>query len=97
MNRFRKNWRQVVGVLLTLGFILLAFSGYLTTLLRGVMDPFVQVQSMVSERFSNAMQFFTIPREVTELQAENQSLKAEVALPVSGHIRNPGGSGAWNH
>ena len=26
------------------------------------------------------MQFFTIPREVTELQAENQSLKAEVAL-----------------
>ncbi|AOH43795.1 rod shape-determining protein MreC [Anaerolineaceae bacterium oral taxon 439] len=80
MNRFRKNWRQVVGVLLTLGFILLAFSGYLTTLLRGVMDPFVQVQSMVSERFSNAMQFFTIPREVTELQAENQSLKAEVAL-----------------
>lgn len=65
---------------MTLGFILLAFSGYLTTMLSGLMDPMIGIQTIVSERFSNIVTFFTIPREVTQLQAENQALLEEVAL-----------------
>lgn len=80
MKRIKNSWRQIVGFLLTLGFILLAFSGYLTTMLSGLMDPMIGIQTVVSERFSNIVTFFTIPREVTQLQAENQALLEEVAL-----------------
>lgn len=80
MKRIKNSWRQIVGFLLTLGFILLAFSGYLTTMLSGLMDPMIGIQTIVSERFSNIVTFFTIPREVTQLQAENQALLEEVAL-----------------
>lgn len=80
MKRIKNSWRQIVGFLLTLGFILLAFSGYLTTMLSGLMDPMIEIQTIVSERFSNIVTFFTIPREVTQLQAENQALLEEVAL-----------------
>lgn len=80
MKRIKNSWRQIVGFMLTLGFILLAFSGYLTTILGGVMDPLIGIQTAVSDRFSNIVTFFTIPRDVTQLQAENQALLEEVAL-----------------
>lgn len=87
MKKVFQNYRQIIAVMFTLGFIFLAFSGYLTTIFGFLMDPIVGVQTIVSERFSTAMNFFTIPRDVTELQAENRSLKEEVALLRTGIIQ----------
>lgn len=87
MKKVLQNYRQIIAVMFTLGFIFLAFSGYLTTIFGFLMDPIVGVQTIVSERFSTAMNFFTIPRDVTELQAENRSLKEEVALLRTGIIQ----------
>lgn len=80
MKKFYKNWRQAVLVMITLGFILLAFSGYLSSLFSVVMDPLLQIQTVVSERVAAIFEFFTIPREVTELQAENRGLQEQVAM-----------------
>lgn len=80
MKKILQNYRQVIAVMMTLGFIFFSFSGYLTTVFSFLMDPIVGVQTAVSERFSTVMNFFTIPRGVTELQAENRALQEEVAL-----------------
>lgn len=87
MKKVLQNHRQIIAVMFTLGFIFLAFSGYLTTIFGFLMDPIVGVQTVVSERFSTVVNFFTIPRDVTELQAENRSLKEEVALLRTGIIQ----------
>lgn len=87
MKKVFQNYRQIIAVMFTLGFIFLAFSGYLTTIFGFLMDPIVGVQTVVSERFSTVVNFFTIPRDVTELQAENRSLKEEVALLRTGIIQ----------
>ncbi len=87
MKKVLQNYRQIIAVMFTLGFIFLAFSGYLTTIFGFLMDPIVGVQTVVSERFSTVVNFFTIPRDVTELQAENRSLKEEVALLRTGIIQ----------
>lgn len=43
------------------------------------MDPFVKAQGWISSQFMAVYDFFTLPREVTDLMAENAELKNEVA------------------
>jgi len=74
-----RTLRTVVLTLVIVGFILLAFSGFLRPVFGKVLDPFVRVQAWISSRFLAVYDFFTLPRDVTELMAENAALKNEVS------------------
>jgi rod shape-determining protein MreC len=79
--RFENNrtLRTVVISLVIVGVILLALSGVLRPVLGKVMDPFVRVQGWISNQFMAIYDFFTLPREVTDLMAENSQLRNEVS------------------
>lgn len=74
-----RTLRTIVVILIAVGVVLLAFSGVLRPVLGKIMDPFVKVQSWVSTQFMAIYDFFTLPRDVTELMAENSELKNEVS------------------
>ncbi|MHB8806545.1 MAG: rod shape-determining protein MreC [Anaerolineaceae bacterium] len=74
-----RTFRTAVTALIILGVILLAFSGFLRPLLGVIMDPFVKVQGWISNQFMAVYDFFTLPRDVTDLMAENAELKNEVS------------------
>ncbi len=58
----------------------MALSGFLTQSLSGLIDPIIQVQKWTAERIQTVYEFFTIPRDVTQLRAENQALQEQVSL-----------------
>ena len=66
-------------VFLVIGILFLAVSGFLRPILGIVMDPFVAAQRWLSERFMAVYDFFTLPRNVTELIQRNSELENEVA------------------
>jgi len=74
-----RTLRTIVTGLVIMGVILLAFSGILRPVLGAVMDPFVKVQGWISNQFMAIYDFFTLPRDVTDLMAENSELKNEVS------------------
>jgi rod shape-determining protein MreC len=71
--------RNAVVVFLIIGILFLALSGFLRPILGVVMDPFVAAQRWLSERFMAVYDFFTLPRDVTELIQRNSELEDEVA------------------
>ena len=71
--------RNAVVVFLVIGLLFMAISGYLRPVLGVIMDPFVSAQRWLSERFMAVYDFFTLPRNVTELIQRNQELENEVA------------------
>lgn len=62
-----------------LGIILLSFGGILRPLLGTLMDPFISSQRWLSERFITLYDFFTLPRDVTDLIKRNNELENEVS------------------
>ena len=80
MDKYTRNWRKIVLVLLIAGMILLALSGFLTQVLGNAINPIIDVQKWVAERVQIIYEFFTIPRDVTQLRAENQALQDQVSL-----------------
>lgn len=80
MNNVKKNWQKIVAILIISGVIFLALSGFLTQSLSGLIDPIIQVQKWTAERIQTVYEFFTIPRDVTHLRAENQALQEQVSL-----------------
>ena len=71
--------RNVVAVLFIIGLILLSLGGVLRPFLGIIMDPFVTAQRWMSERFMAVYDFFTLPRDVTELLQRNAQLENEVS------------------
>jgi rod shape-determining protein MreC len=71
--------RNVVAVLFIIGLILLSLGGILRPFLGIIMDPFVTAQRWLSERFMAVYDFFTLPRDVTELLQRNAQLENEVS------------------
>lgn len=71
--------RNAVIVLLVIGIILLALGGILRPILSVVMNPFIAAQRWLSERFMMVYDFFTLPRDVTDLLARNAQLEDEVS------------------
>jgi rod shape-determining protein MreC len=71
--------RNIVVVLLVVGIIFLALGGILRPALGIIMDPFVAAQRWLSKRFTAVYDFFTLPRNVTELIQENDQLTNEVS------------------
>lgn len=74
-----RTLRTIVIILVVVGIILLAFSGILRPVFGRVMDPFVKLQGWLSTQFLTVYDFFTLPRDVTDLIAENTALKNEVS------------------
>ena len=71
--------RNVVAVLFIVGLILLSLGGVIRPFLGIIMDPFVTAQRWISERFMAVYDFFTLPRDVTELLQRNAQLENEVS------------------
>ena len=74
-----RTLRNVVAVLFVIGLILLSLGGVLRPFLGLIMDPFVTTQRWISERFMAVYDFFTLPRDVTELLQRNAQLENEVS------------------
>jgi rod shape-determining protein MreC len=53
--------------------------GFLRPILGVVMDPFISAQRWLSERFLGLYDFFTLPRNVTDLIQKNTALEDEVS------------------
>ncbi len=80
MKRLSPNTlRNAVVIFLIVGLLFMAISGFLRPVLGVVMDPFVSAQRWLSERFMAVYDFFTLPRNVTELIQRNNELENEVA------------------
>ena len=71
--------RSAVIVLLIIGVIFLALGGFLRAILSVVMDPFIASQRWLSQRFLAVYDFFTLPRDVTDLLQRNAQLEDEVS------------------
>ena len=71
--------RNVVAILFIIGLLLLSLGGVLRPFLGIVMDPFVTAQRWLSERFMAVYDFFTLPRDITELLKRNAQLENEVS------------------
>jgi rod shape-determining protein MreC len=74
-----RNLRNMIVIFLAAGILLLAISGFLRPMLGTIMDPFVSTQRWLSERFMAVYDFFTLPRDVTDLLARNAQLENEVS------------------
>lgn len=74
-----KKLRNFIAIMVVVGLIFLALSGILRPILGMVMDPFIAFQRWTSERFMVLYDFFTLPRDVTELLQRNAQLENEVS------------------
>ena len=71
--------RTIVIVIVAIGLILLAISGYFSPFTQLVLSPIVGAQTWLSEQFLSIQNILSTPREVTELLQRNAALEAEVA------------------
>lgn len=74
-----RTLRYVVAFLFIIGLILLSLGGVIRPFLGIVMDPFVKAQRWLSERYMAVYDFFTLPRDVTELLQRNAQLENELS------------------
>lgn len=79
-RRFLENWRKLTVFVIVIGIILLALSGFLTTILNQFIDPIIKLQTWFSERVQVVYEFITVPRDVVSLRQENQQLQDTVSL-----------------
>lgn len=74
-----KNIRNAIIVMVVIGVLLLAVSGFLTPVFSLSLDPLISTQSWLSQRYTAFRDFFTSPRDMASLQAQNAQLENEVA------------------
>jgi rod shape-determining protein MreC len=74
-----KNIQWFIFFLLAGGVILLALAGYLKPVIGIASDPFISFQRYVATRTQAIIEFFTVPRDMASLRAQNSSLEDEVA------------------
>ncbi|MCU0485339.1 MAG: rod shape-determining protein MreC [Anaerolineales bacterium] len=83
--RKTNRWQLIFGILVAVGLVALAISGYLTPLTRLVVQPVVGVQTWLAERVQAVKEFTTAPSDlallrqrIANLEAENSRLQIEV-------------------
>jgi rod shape-determining protein MreC len=69
----------IAGAVIVLGILLLALGGILRPVIGVVMDPIVAAQRWLSERVMSVVDFFTLPRDVTNLLQRNVTLENEIS------------------
>lgn len=65
--------------LVAIGIILLALSGYLNPIIGAASSPLISFQRYISTRTQAIIEFFTVPRDMASLRAQNAALENEVA------------------
>jgi rod shape-determining protein MreC len=68
-----------VILLIVLGILLLALSGFLNTTFQTAMEPVLSIQSWISSRYQAIYEFLTVPRDVATLRQRNAELENEIA------------------
>jgi rod shape-determining protein MreC len=71
--------KTIILTLIAVGLIALALGGYLTSLSRVALNPFVAIQTWISTRFQAIQDFIQSPSDVSRLRQDNARLEAEVA------------------
>jgi rod shape-determining protein MreC len=80
MKRLSPNsWQTIVLLLIIGGVLVLALGGYLSPIVRMVLDPLVSVQEWISTRYLAVVEFVTVPRDVAMLRQRNAELENKVA------------------
>ena len=74
-----RTFQVIAGIVVVMGIILLALGGILRPVIGIVMDPFVGAQRWLSDRVINLVDFFTLPRDVTDLLQRNVALENEIS------------------
>ncbi len=69
----------IAGVVVVVGILLLALGGILRPVIGVVMDPFIAAQRWLSDRVMSVVDFFTLPRDVTNLLQRNVTLENEIS------------------
>ena len=80
MKSFPTRTLQIIaGVVVVVGILLLALGGILRPVIGIAMDPFIAAQRWISDRVTNVVDFFTLPRDVTNLLQRNVALENEIS------------------
>lgn len=74
-----RTFQVIAGIVVVMGVVLLALGGVLRPAIGIVMDPFVSAQRWLSDRVINLVDFFTLPRDVTDLLQRNVALENEIS------------------
>lgn len=74
-----RTFQLIAGFVVVIGVILLALGGVLRPVIGMVMDPFIAAQRWLSDRVINLVDFFTLPRDVTDLLQRNVALENEIS------------------
>lgn len=80
MRRISNRTLQSITIaLIIIGVLALALSGLLNQIVGKAIDPLVGVQAWFASRSQALVEFFTVPRDVASLRAENASLQNQVS------------------
>ncbi len=71
--------KTIILTLIAVGLVALALGGYLTSISRVALNPFVAIQTWISTRFQAIQDFIQSPSDVNRLRQDNANLEAEVA------------------
>ena len=74
------NLRNLIFLLVVAGILILAISGYLTPIFNLSFSPLISAQSWLSQRYLAIRDFFTYPRDMATLRAQNLQLENEVSM-----------------
>lgn len=79
MKKIFNSIKPLAVILLTVGLIVLALSGYLSPVLVTISRPFMGAQKWISSRYVAISQMVNAPQDITELRVRNIELESEVA------------------
>jgi rod shape-determining protein MreC len=79
-NFLQNNWRTGVIILVVIGLMLLALSGYLAPFLKVALNPLIAAQRWLATRYLAVYQLVRSPGDVNQIRTENEKLKNENAL-----------------
>lgn len=79
MKVIHSQWRLAVILLIIVGILLLALSGYLNSTFQTAMEPLISIQAWISSRYLAVYEFLTVPRDVASLRQRNAELEDEIS------------------
>jgi rod shape-determining protein MreC len=79
INFISQFWRLFIVILIVGGLIVFALSGYLSSTMSFVLNPFIAVQRWFSNRYIAIAEVLTVPQDVISLQQNNSDLTSQVS------------------
>ncbi len=72
-------WQSAVLVLVVVGLLFLALSGFLNPALKSALNPLVSVQTWIASRYMAVYEFLTVPRDIASLRQRNAELESQAS------------------